>query len=70
MRTSTEVSCLIILVTEPCELCVPLNKSKPGDHLLLFVRSITAAAQVDAGRRQEVKAMILKVLVKQRQQDL
>lgn len=69
--TSNDISCLIILATEPNSKKVWTLKNQkstnktaiPGDHLLLFVRSISTAAQVDAGRRQEVKAVILKVLV-------
>lgn len=42
----------------------------PGDHLLLFVRSTATAAQVPAGRGQEVQAVVLKRLVCERKQNL
>lgn len=42
----------------------------PGDHLLLLVGGVPTAAQNFGRRGQEVEAVVLKVLVYQRQQDL
>lgn len=43
---------------------------RPGDHLLLLIRGVAAAAQVLTGRRQEVETVVLEVLVYQREEDL
>lgn len=43
---------------------------QPGDHLLLLIRGVAAAAQVLTGRRQEVETVVLEVLVYQREEDL
>lgn len=42
----------------------------PGDHLLLFVGGTATAAQVPAGRGQEVETVVLKSLVCERKQHL
>lgn len=42
----------------------------PGHHLLFFVGSTSAAAQVLAGRGQEVQTVVFKRLVCEREQDL
>lgn len=42
----------------------------PGDHLLLLVGCITAAAQVFIGRGQEVEGVVLEVLVNERKENL
>ena len=42
----------------------------PGNHLFFFVWSTTTAAEVLAGRRQEVQTVVLKCLVCEREQDL
>lgn len=47
-----------------------LRGAVPGDHLLLFVRGAAAAAQVFAGRGQEVETVVLERLVYERKQHL
>lgn len=42
----------------------------PGEHLLLFVGGTAAAAQVLAGRGQEVETVVLESLINQRKQHL
>lgn len=42
----------------------------PGDHLLLLVGGVAAAAQVLVGRGQEVQGVILEVLVDERKENL
>lgn len=42
----------------------------PGDHFLLFVGSASTAAQVPAGRGEEVQTVVLKRLVGEGEQDL
>lgn len=42
----------------------------PGDHLLLLVGGVTAAAQVLIGRGEEVETVILEVLVDERKKNL
>ena len=47
-----------------------IQQSVPCDHLLLLVGGVSTAAQVLAGRGQEVEAVVLKGLVQQGQQNL
>ncbi len=42
----------------------------PGDHLLLLVGGVTAAAQVLIGRGEEVERVVLEVLVDEREENL
>lgn len=42
----------------------------PGDHLLLLVGGVAAAAQVLVGRGQEVQTVVFEVLVDERKQHL
>lgn len=42
----------------------------PGDHFLLLVGGVASAAQQLGRRGEEVKAVVLKVLVNQRQENL
>lgn len=50
---------------------IRLKKNRlPGDHLLLLVGGVAAAAQVLIGRGEEVEGVVLKVLVDEREEDL
>lgn len=42
----------------------------PGDHLLLLVGGVSAAAQVLIGGGEEVQAVVLEVLVDERKENL
>ena len=42
----------------------------PGDHFLLLVGGVAAAAQVLVGRGEEVERVVLEVLVDEREEDL
>lgn len=42
----------------------------PGDHLLLLVGGVTAAAQVFVGGGKEVERVVLEVLVDKREKNL
>lgn len=46
------------------------NKALPGDHLLLLVGGIAAAAQILVGGREEVQRVVLEVLVDEREKNL
>lgn len=42
----------------------------PGDHLLLLVGGVTAAAQVLIGRGEEIERVVLEILVDEREENL
>lgn len=51
-------------------LSKPLAINVPGDHFLLLVGGVASTAQQLGRRGEEVEAVVLKVLVDQRQENL
>lgn len=51
-------------------ICEKRRNTAPGHHLFLFIGGVTAAADWTDGSGQEVKSMVFKVLIHQRQNNL